>query len=52
MAEPELGEHLGLTAVLGEQVLAGDPHIDHVIGDQLGDILRPHEEQVERRCSP
>ena len=44
---PELGEHLGLTAVLGEQVLAGDPHIDHVIGDQLGNILRPHEEQVE-----
>ena len=47
VAEPELGEHIWLTAVLGEQVLAGDPQIDHVIGDKLGDVLRPNEEKIE-----
>ena len=47
MAKPELGEDLGLTAVLGEQILSGDPEIDHIVGHELGYVLGPNEEKIE-----
>ena len=47
VAKPEARRAHPATAVFGEQVLAGDPQIDHVIGDKLGDVLCPNEEKIE-----
>ena len=40
-----------LGAGLGEEVLAGDPEVGHAVADELDDVVRAHEEDVDRRGS-
>jgi hypothetical protein len=47
--EPELGQLGDVRAGLGDEVCAGDPDVDDAVLDVLGDVVRPDEQEVDRR---
>ena len=48
VAVAQLGQHLQLHAALDEQVGARDAQVGHAVGHELHDVVRAHEEDVER----
>ena len=47
MAVPERPDARELGAGLGEEVVAGDPEVGDAVPDELDDIVRPDEQDVE-----